>query len=76
GTVTVRLDRSATALLVVVDSPYAPDPEGPRAPGAGAGLVGMRERASLLGGTFDAGPRAVANAWRVRAELPLCDAEE
>lgn len=41
---------------------------GDRAP-AGYGLVGMRERASLLGGTFDAGPTAEW-AWRVEATLP------
>ena len=36
---------------------------------AGYGLVGMRERASLLGGTFDAGP-AAERGWRVEAVLP------
>jgi signal transduction histidine kinase len=36
---------------------------------AGYGLVGMRERASLLGGTFHAGPAAV-RGWRVEAVLP------
>jgi signal transduction histidine kinase len=39
-----------------------------RAP-AGYGLVGMRERASLLGGTFQAGP-AGEQGWRVEAVLP------
>ncbi|MFJ3520704.1 sensor histidine kinase [Streptomyces sp. NPDC090131] len=42
---------------------------GGRAPG-GYGLVGMRERASLLGGTFHAGP-AAERGWRVEAVLPL-----
>ncbi|MEV0972250.1 histidine kinase [Microtetraspora glauca] len=37
-------------------------------PGAGAGLVGMRERATLLGGSFEAGP--YGSGWRVRVELP------
>ncbi|MDI5938963.1 sensor histidine kinase, partial [Micromonospora sp. DH15] len=37
-------------------------------PGAGAGLVGMRERAVLLGGGFTAGP--ADGRWRVRARLP------
>lgn len=36
--------------------------------GAGAGLVGMRERAALLGGSLQAGP--VGDQWRVYAELP------
>ena len=35
---------------------------------AGYGLVGMRERASLLGGTFHAGP--ADRGWRVEAVLP------
>ena len=36
---------------------------------AGHGLVGMRERATLLGGTFRAGP-AAERGWRVEAVLP------
>ena len=36
---------------------------------AGFGLVGMRERASLLGGSFHAGP-AAERGWRVEAVLP------
>jgi len=35
----------------------------------GYGLVGMRERAALLGGTFHAGPTA-GRGWRVEAVLP------
>lgn len=34
----------------------------------GYGLIGMRERTSLLGGTFHAGP--AAQGWRVEAVLP------
>ncbi|WP_406062202.1 sensor histidine kinase [Micromonospora sp. NBC_00860] len=37
-------------------------------PGAGAGLIGMRERATLLAGRFTAGPHD--GRWRVRAALP------
>ncbi|MFZ3500407.1 sensor histidine kinase [Streptomyces sp. 5.8] len=71
GTVTVRLARDRLgggALHVAVDSPYGERP-GPRAPGSGAGLIGMRERTELLGGAFEAG-RADA-VWRVRATLPV-----
>ncbi len=35
----------------------------------GHGLVGMRERALLYGGTFDAGP-LLSGGWRVRARIP------
>jgi signal transduction histidine kinase len=36
----------------------------------GNGLIGMRERASVLGGTLDAGPLHPAG-WRVRATFPV-----
>jgi len=38
--------------------------------GDGQGLVGMRERAAMLGGTLAAGPRP-GGGFRVRAEIPL-----
>jgi signal transduction histidine kinase len=51
--------------LSVVD-----DGEHAGAPGAGGfGLIGMSERAKLLGGTLEAG-RTPGRGWRIRAELP------
>ncbi|MEV0093336.1 histidine kinase [Streptomyces sp. NPDC050738] len=70
GEVTVALTREAAALTVCVRSPYGERP-GPRAPGSGAGLIGMRERVALLGGEFAAGVRDDEKVWQVRAELPV-----
>lgn len=75
GPVTVLLEHTARALRVEVASPYGARP-GPRAPGSGAGLIGMRERVALLEGEFEAGPVTADDAdgtkiWRVRAELPV-----
>lgn len=70
GTVTVCLRRPADALDIRVSSPHSAR-DTPRAPGSGAGLVGMRERAALLDGTFEAGPEGTL--WVVRATLPVTD---
>jgi signal transduction histidine kinase len=43
---------------------------GSAAAGTGYGIIGMRERAALLGGDFSAGPRA-GGGFRVAARLPV-----
>ncbi len=63
-TVAVTGDADQVRLTIDDDGSAA----GGRAP-EGYGLVGMRERASLLGGTFRAGP-AAERGWRVEAVLP------
>ncbi|GAB2801029.1 sensor histidine kinase [Streptomyces daliensis] len=85
GPVTVRLDHEPPGPLTVeVTSPFdGRGGPGPRAPGSGAGLIGMRERVELLGGTLAAGPEpgngrgpgddgaGGAKVWTVRAVLPV-----
>ncbi|MDQ0892561.1 sensor histidine kinase [Agromyces ramosus] len=65
--VDVDLEHRDTEVLVTVTddatSPSVPDLEG-----GGLGLVGMRERVALYGGTLEAGPRA-QRGWRVSAML-------
>ncbi|MEV7398862.1 histidine kinase [Streptomyces sp. NPDC091267] len=73
GPVEVGLGQAEGRLTVQVTSVLGDRP-GPRAPGSGAGLVGMQERVALLGGEIEAGPVANGNGtkiWRVRAELPV-----
>ncbi|MER7691881.1 histidine kinase [Streptomyces sp. NPDC097610] len=65
GRVTVTLTQRGGRLAIAVTSPYG-GPSGPRAPGSGAGLVGMRERADLLGGSFEAGPEPSPDSGNVK----------
>ncbi|GAB2858128.1 histidine kinase [Streptomyces deserti] len=76
GRVTVALRQQDGLLHITVTSPYG-DRDGPRAPGSGAGLVGMRERAALLDGTFEAGAETGGNGkiWAVRATLPTTEGD-
>jgi signal transduction histidine kinase len=64
GTAEVELSFGPTAVELAVINPAAND----SAPAVGHGLVGMRERAALLGGSLEAGPSD--RRFRVRARLP------
>ena len=68
----IRLATEPGAALLVVedDGRGAPVPGIAPAPGGGHGVEGMRERVRLLGGSFEAGPRA-DGGFRVRARIPL-----
>lgn len=72
GPVTVDVIRRDGRLDITVRSPYDGRAEA-RAPGSGTGIAGMRERASLLGGTFRA--CAEGRSWVVRATLPLTEGD-
>jgi signal transduction histidine kinase len=65
--VTVRYGDGAVELDVRDDGRGS---AGPDANGTGRGLVGMRERAALLGGTLEAGPLP-GGGYGVHARLPL-----
>ncbi|MET0854014.1 MAG: histidine kinase, partial [Microterricola sp.] len=72
--VEVRLAHSPHAVVVEVEN-GRPTRSGPAAlddgaPVGGHGLVGLRERLAMAGGTFDAGPTD-AGGWLVRAAFPL-----
>ncbi|GAA1966045.1 sensor histidine kinase [Kitasatospora viridis] len=66
--VTVR-DEGERLLVEVRNGPAPASVPAPGLPGGGHGLVGLRERAQLLGGTLTAGPTLDAG-FTVRAELP------
>jgi signal transduction histidine kinase len=65
GDADVRVEFGSTAVELTVTNRTPP---GGGAHGGGHGIVGMRERASLLGGSFEAG--ASDALFRVRARLP------
>ncbi|MFF9471535.1 sensor histidine kinase [Streptomyces roseolus] len=68
--VSVREDGSGRLTVLVVNGP-ATEPASPlETAGTGHGLVGMRERVRLTGGTLDAGPLP-DGGFRVAADLPL-----
>ena len=60
----------AGLVLEVTDDGQPAAPAGPRGPAPGRGLIGIRERAALHGGTCQAGPRP-GGGFAVRVSLPL-----
>ncbi|MFJ3497655.1 sensor histidine kinase [Streptomyces sp. NPDC086091] len=68
--ITVREDAGTLSITAVDDGAgHFPAPR-PDRPTGGHGLVGMRERVEVAGGTFTAGPR-VGAGWRVEARIPV-----
>jgi signal transduction histidine kinase len=65
---TVRIEyRDRELLLEVADDGAGGTGQGP---GSGRGLLGLRERIAIYGGSLDVGPRP-GGGWRVRAMIPL-----
>jgi signal transduction histidine kinase len=68
ATASVRIDHRPDSLAVRVDDDGGAAPD--RDPVPGAGLLGMRERVTALGGRLRAGPRG-GGGFTVQAELPV-----
>jgi signal transduction histidine kinase len=69
ATIVVRYELTALQ-IEVTDHGHTRTPAFDDPVGTGHGLRGMRERVSVLGGTFEAGPRQ-EGGFVVRASLPL-----
>jgi signal transduction histidine kinase len=66
-TATIHYAENALDIEVVDDGPSSP---GPSLVSGGHGLIGMRERVTVLGGTVKAEPRP-GGGFRLRASLPM-----
>jgi signal transduction histidine kinase len=65
--VSVSGDEQVGVIVAVTNRP--PAATGPMLPGSGAGLVGLRERMRLAGGTLRSGPEP-DGGWRLESWLP------
>lgn len=63
----VAIEHGSGTTITVTNAPGTATGEG-----GGLGLLGMRERAALIGGTLEAGPTDAG--WRVRLEIPPLEA--
>jgi signal transduction histidine kinase len=70
GSAEVAIEFAPKTLEIAVTNPAGPS--SPERDGGGHGIVGMRERAQLLGGTVEAG--ADNGSFRVHARLPYGEA--
>ena len=66
GTAELVIDRREDAIELTVTNPVGEEPA--TRPGGGRGIAGMRERATLVGGSLEA--QRDGGAFRVRAVLP------
>ncbi|MCX4586068.1 sensor histidine kinase [Streptomyces sp. NBC_01481] len=66
----VRLRYLPDTLQVVVENDTASAPPPSHLPSSGHGLAGLRERVTMVGGTFDAGP-VPSGGFRVSARIPV-----
>ena len=67
GEITLRVQSEPGAVRVVIDNPQSSRASRRRT--GGRGLVGVRERVTVLGGTVEAGP--YDGRWRLRATIPV-----
>ena len=65
---TVRIEYRAHDLIIDVSNVARGAGHCPG--GSGRGLIGLRERIAIYGGSLEAGPR-LGGGWRVRATIPL-----
>jgi signal transduction histidine kinase len=68
ATTVVRIEYRDSELLIEVADDGTGGPG--QGPGGGRGLLGLRERIAIYGGSLDVGPRP-GGGWRVRATIPL-----